>query len=237
MAILPLLYRVQEIENRLAFLAKSLEELAANPNLQALQSLRQELTATAKVKESELHQVKTRQRRLDAELKLCQEKLTHEEKRLYDGSVTQARELEQIQQKATEYHGVQAKLEEDILQLMEADEQLTAAIHQLAQRQQAAGREEEQIQAELRQQSWELVVEQEDLQAELAELEPQITPEWLERYRRIAKAHRGIGIAKLKQNSCGACHVSLSEFYLQQVKRGEDKLHFCENCGRILYYS
>jgi predicted nucleic acid-binding Zn-ribbon protein len=237
MATLPLLYRVQEIESRVAILTKNLEALMADPNLVALQGLQQELAIAVQPKETELKQVKTRQRQLDLELQICQERLHHEEKRLYDGSVAHARELEQIQQKAAEYRGVQAKIEEEILQLMEVDEQLTAELQQLAQRQQTAGLEQQRIQAELKQQSFELIVEKEDLQAELAELEPQIVSEWLDRYRRIAKAHRGIGIAKLKQDSCGACHVSLSEFRLQQVKRGEDKLHFCENCGRILYYS
>jgi predicted nucleic acid-binding Zn-ribbon protein len=237
MAILPLLYRIQEIESRVAVLAKSLATLAADPNLLALQGLLQELAVVAQAKEIELQRVKTRQRQLDPELQLYQERLRHEEKRLYDGSVTHARELEQIQQKATEYRSAQSKIEEEILQLMETDEQLTTELQQLAQRQQTAGQEQQQIQAELKQQSFALIVEKEELQAELAELEPQIPPEWLERYRRIAKAHREIGIAKVKQDSCGACHVSLADFHLQQVKRGEDKLQFCENCGRILYYS
>jgi predicted nucleic acid-binding Zn-ribbon protein len=203
----------------------------------ALHGLQQELAIAVQTKETELKQVETRQRQLNPDLKICQERLHHEEKRLYDGSVAQARELEQIQQKAAEYRGAQAKIEEKILQLMETDEQLTGELQQLTWRQQKAGQEEQRIQAKLRQQSLELIVEKEELQAELAELEPQISPEWLERYRRIAKAHRGVGIAKLKQDSCGACHVSLSESRLQQVKRGEDKLYFCENCGRILYYS
>jgi predicted nucleic acid-binding Zn-ribbon protein len=237
MAILPLLYRVQEIENRLVVLTAKLEALTVNPNLVALQGLQQELAVIVKTKTSELQQAKARQRQLDMELQSCQERLRHEEKRLYDGSVAQPRELEQIQQKAAEYGGVQAKLEEEILRLMETDEQLSAELQELDRRQLSVEQDQAKIQAGLKGQSWELLTEKEELQAELAELEPQITPEWLERYRRIAKAHRGIGIAKLKQNSCGACHVSLSEFRLQQVKRGEDKLHFCENCGRILYYS
>ncbi|MGD8401195.1 MAG: C4-type zinc ribbon domain-containing protein [Bacillota bacterium] len=237
MAILPLLYRVQEIESRMAALTKNLESLAGEPNLTALQSLLQKLTAVYRTKEGELRQVKLRQRRLEAELQMCQGRLQHEEKRLYDGSVTQARELEQIEQKAAEYRHAQARFEEELLELMEADDKLTADLQALFGRRQTAAAEEAQLQAKMKQQSLELILEKEDLQAELAELEPQIPPEWLERYRRIARSQRGIGVAKLKQNSCGACHVSLSEFRLQQVKRGEDKLHFCENCGRILYYN
>jgi predicted nucleic acid-binding Zn-ribbon protein len=237
MATLPLLYQVQEIESRVAVLTKSLEILVADPNLLALKGLLEELAMVAQAKETELQRVKTRQRQLDLELQLCQERLQYEEKRLYDGSVTHARELEQIQQKTTEYRGTQSKIEEEILQLMESDEQLTAELQQLAQRRQTVGQEQQRIQAELKQQSFAVIVEKEELQAELAELEPQIPTEWLERYRRIAKAHRGIGIAKVKQDSCGVCHVSLADFHLQQVKRGEDKLQFCENCGRILYYS
>jgi predicted nucleic acid-binding Zn-ribbon protein len=237
MAILPLLYRVQELENRLSAISKTIAAWAEEPNLVALQLLQQKLATAVGEKTVRLQQDQTRRRRLELELQTCQERLDHEEKRLYDGSVGQARELEQIQQKAAEYRGLRTKTEDELLQLMESEEQLTGEVHRLEQRQGAAAQEQQRIEAGFKQQELELRLEEEQLQAELEEITPQIPPEWLEKYRRIAKGRRGIGIAKLKQNSCGACHVSLSEYRLQQVKRGEDILCFCENCGRILYYS
>ena len=94
----------------------------------------------------------------------------------------------------------------------------------------------ENIQKKLREQQLTIQMEQEDFQAELEGLLPQVPEDWLKRYRKIANSHRGIGMAKLKNNTCGACHIRQSDALLQQIKRGDDKMVFCENCGRILCY-
>lgn len=236
MAILPLLHRVQEIESRMTMLMLSLKKLDENPNLTTLQLLQTQLKQTGHDAEADLRQLKAGQKKLDLDLKSCQERLRFEENKLYNGSIVQPRELEQLQQKVNEYQAMCSKLEEQLLQLMEQDEVLSGELIKVREREGVVALKLVQLQQELQQQALEINFEKEQLQLELLDLLPQIPADWLEKYRRIAKAHRGVGIAKLKQNSCGACHVSLSESQLQQVKRGEDKLNFCENCGRILYY-
>jgi predicted nucleic acid-binding Zn-ribbon protein len=236
MAILPLLYRIQEIESRLAELERKSGDLQQNPNLKAVRLLQDELRNSMDRIEADLKKVQSGQRQLDLELATCQERLRNEENKLYGGSVGQARELELIQQKVGEYQNQRTRIEEELLQLMEKDEEWGSQLGELQERLGKAGEEKDRIEAELHQRSLEIDFEMEQLRMELEELSPQIPFEWLERYRKIAKAHRGIGIAKLKQNSCGACHVSLSDSRLNQVKRGEDKLQYCENCGRILFY-
>jgi predicted nucleic acid-binding Zn-ribbon protein len=236
MAILPLLYRIQEIESRLAELERNLADLQQNPNWKAVRLLQDELKRSMDRSETDLKKVKSKQRQLDLELKTCQERLGNEENKLYGGAVAQARELEQIQQKVGEYLNQRTRIEEELLHTMEQDEELVAQQGELNVRMGKAREEQDRIEAKLRERSLEVDFETEKLRMELEELVPQIPPEWLERYRKIAKAHRGIGIAKLKQNSCGACHVKLSDSRLNQVKRGADKLQYCENCGRILFY-
>lgn len=237
MAILPLLHRVQEIESRLVMIEQSLRQLKENPNLKALKLLQQELDQTIRKAETELAQLRSKQSRSDLELQSCQERLQLEEGKLYSGSIVQPRELEQVQQKVVEYQSLRSRLEEEILELMEKDETQSAGLAELLKRQKGTANELVKLERELKQQASEVIFEQEQLALELEDLLPQIPADWLEKYRRIAGSHRGVGIARLRQNSCGACHVSLSESKLQQVKRGEDKLNFCENCGRILYYS
>lgn len=235
MAILPLLYRVQEIETRLGALDQALTRLNQNANLEALRLLQSELGQSIEKHSGELLQLKSRQRQLDLDVKTNQERLESEEQKLYSGAISNARELGQVQQKADEYRSMVSKSEDELLGLMEQDETLAAELERLNRRQTLAAEEVARFQNEIKHQSLELQIEKDQLQMEFEDLLLQIPGDWLEKYRRIAKSHRGIGIAKLKQSNCGACHVSLSDFKLQQVRRGEDKLTFCENCGRILY--
>ena len=128
MVHLPLLHRVQEIESRLAILEQSLQKLNENPNLTALQLLQTQLKQSCHVAETGLQQLKAGQKKLDLDLKSCQERLRHEENKLYNGSIVQPRELEQLQQKVNEYQALCSKLEEELLQLMEQDEAVSSEL-------------------------------------------------------------------------------------------------------------
>ena len=236
MANLPVLGRVQEIETRLRLLDRNIAQLKEEPELltfrQQLREVQDQLKATA----AEQSRVRVDLNKLDLDLKSVLDHIKTVEAKLYSGASVPARELELLQQKAAEYGVTKFKLEDDLLQQMEADEALTAQSQGLQQVAAKLTREiaakEEQLELGI----GEINLEVQVLQLELDDLVPTVPVEWLERYHRIAKAHNGVGIAKIKSNSCGACHVSLSDMFLLKLKRGEDVLNFCETCGRIVYY-
>jgi predicted nucleic acid-binding Zn-ribbon protein len=236
MAFLPILYRIQELDSKTLALKRTFEQTASDPNLLALQSLQQQSEASLAKIHSVRRKLTVSGRQLELDLKACQEHLKHEETKLYDGTVVSSRGLEQVQQKAAEYKNQQVKLEDQLLAILEEDEKLTAQQADLEKRLVACEKELAAIMQNTKQQAAAIALEQSEINFELEELRPQIPVEWLERYQRIAKAHQGIGIAKIKADSCGACHVGLSDSLLRKAKQGEDTLIFCENCGRILYY-
>jgi predicted nucleic acid-binding Zn-ribbon protein len=174
---------------------------------------------------------------LELELKDCLEHVKHEEEKLYNGSIMSSKGLEQVQQKATEYKNHQVVVEDQILGLLEEDEKLSAQQTNLQKRLTVCDQETSTILQQIKQKSAEIAFEEIELNFELEELRPKVPPEWLARYQKIANAHFGVGIAKIKTGSCGACHVGLSEALLGKAKQGEDTLIFCEDCGRILYFS
>ena len=73
------------------------------------------------------------------------------------------------------------------------------------------------------------------LQQERRELTAQMTAEALAAYERIRKM-RGTSIAEAADGRCTACHVTQRPHFLQELKRDE-KLMFCESCGRMLYFN
>jgi predicted nucleic acid-binding Zn-ribbon protein len=184
----------------------------------------------------ELSHIRSRSKHIEMETQGFAGHIKQEEEKLYGGKISNPRELEQIGQKISEYRKSQTKLDDELYPLLENEELLSGQIVQMQQRLEKSALEVEGIQKQIREQQLETQIKQEEFQAELETLLPQVPPEWLERYRKIAGSHKGIGMAKLKNNACGACHVSQSDSLLQKVKRGDDQLVFCENCGRILCY-
>lgn len=60
----------------------------------------------------------------------------------------------------------------------------------------------------------------------------QLSPDLLKRYKVVKKKH-ALPMAKLKDDRCGGCGMSLPKTVLRQVALGTDIVE-CENCGRIL---
>ena len=62
----------------------------------------------------------------------------------------------------------------------------------------------------------------------------QSVPEALKReFHKIFKQRQGIAVARVINESCGACRVHIRPAVSQQLKRGE--MVFCEGCRRLLY--
>lgn len=236
MALLPKLYRIQELESAITGLNQLEQQTKRDPNWVALKKLQKELKSTIENVENNLADTKSKERKLELELKNFQEHHKDEETKLYSGNVSSPRELEQIQLKVLEYQNAAHKVEDELLTVFEVDEKQTIELETIKQRLEQCNQELKSVEKGLRQKLLEISMGRDDYQAELEMLTNQVPQEWLEKYRKIADTHKGIGIAKVKKDSCGACHITLSEALMSNIKRGEDQLLYCENCGRILYY-
>ncbi len=233
---LPKLFRYQEIQTRLQALERLKVQLERDSNLVQWEEKYRESQSLHTRAAQGLKQSQGSLRRLESELSSCQEHIRSGEEKLYGGRISSSRELEQIQQKALEYSKQRAALEEQILGIMEDEERLGAELESLTRVMAGIEKEITALRGELSRQQLEIAMEEADLKDEAAGLSGELPVDWLEKFHRLAKSKLGTGIARVKSNSCGACHISLSESLLQQVKRGEDALLFCESCGRILFF-
>jgi hypothetical protein len=79
---------------------------------------------------------------------------------------------------------------------------------------------------------------------ELAELEAERTratagiPEnLLDHYDRIVKKHRGVALAEVRNEKCGACGMIVRPHVIQEMRRADTtQLFHCETCTRILFF-
>lgn len=236
MAYLPVLFQIQTLESRLSALKKDEVQAKNDPKIAETEAALAKINALWSGLAKKRQETQNSNRKLELELKSCQEHIGAEEKKLYGGTVTNPRELGQIEQKVAEYKHATGKLEDEILQLMEQDETLGKQIRVLQKKKAACEQELAALKTAASQKLGEIRIAMMEVESELSEVMPQVPEEWLARYHKIAASHHGIGIAQVKAGNCGACHVSLSDMLLQKVKRGDDMIVCCENCGRMLYF-
>jgi predicted nucleic acid-binding Zn-ribbon protein len=230
MALVMEIRTLQEIDDEAAKLRGTLEDvqrrLQGSPELDATRTR----FAAA---ETQLAEVRRAQRKTEGEVEGLTARIAPEEKRLYDGSVRNPKELSSIQHELELLKGQRSKLEDELLEVMT---RLEAAEGEHKSAQKAM------LQAEAR---WE--AERESLEQQTTQLQAQITrsdakreaqkmkvsPFGLTKYEDIRKRRGGVAIARVAGGNCGACRVGIPEAVRKQAFG--DGLAQCPNCERILY--
>lgn len=227
------LFQLQEIDLTISTHLKRIAEIQTQlEDNQAVQTAKSRLEKA----EALLSPLQTQLRDLELQTQSAQTKRKSTEERLYSGTVTNPKELEDMQREITSLKGRQSNLEEQTLDLMlqidEAQTQIDEAQTNLNDIVEAAEAE-----------NADLIEERETLHAEVDALKSQrqttladITSDNINTYERLRpqKANRPIG-RLTPDDTCSACGIKQNNTVAKAIKQGED-LTPCINCKRILVY-
>jgi predicted nucleic acid-binding Zn-ribbon protein len=173
------------------------------------------------------------QMRFEHEIDSMSQKATAEERRMYDGSVANAKELDSIRHEVDNLKKRRTDREDELLALMEIREELEG-------QERAAGERSEALRARVEEVGSVAADELERLRAELKErsearaaLAEKVDPEFLELYEDLRPQKKGVAAVALIDGVCQGCHEQLSSVYVDRLKRVEGPKR-CEHCRRIL---
>jgi predicted nucleic acid-binding Zn-ribbon protein len=160
--------------------------------------------------------------------------IQREEEKLYGGTITSPRDLDDLQKEVTSLKAAQQHREEDLLavlsQLEEIDGQLTQARAELAGAQEAWDRDQET-----------LAGDRERLTAELAKLDElrkpyveRTLPEVYRLYEQLRQTRGGRAVVRIERGTCQGCRITLPMNFVQRARTGNAVVQ-CSSCGRILF--
>ena len=171
--------------------------------------------------------------RLEHEIESMNGKLAAEEKRMYDGSIANTKELEALQHEIASLKDRRSRAEDDLLEQMVRREELDA-------RAKDGDEEVRGARARVDALGGDSVRELEGIEAELtarrderAAIVPDVDEELLELYDDLRRQKHGVGAAAIVDGVCQACHEKLSAVELDRLKR-TDGVKRCEYCRRIV---
>jgi predicted nucleic acid-binding Zn-ribbon protein len=173
------------------------------------------------------------QRQLERDVDMLEQKRAAEEKRMYDGSIVNQKELQALQHEIASLVERRSRFEDELLARMEQVEALEGEIGS-AEGEMAAAR------GRLDATGQESQDELDSIASELAErratretLVPEIDDELLSLYENLRKTKKGVGAAALVDGNCQGCHQTISSVELNKLKH-TDAIKRCEHCRRIL---
>jgi len=176
------------------------------------------------------------QQRLEREIDSMTRKAEADEKRLYDGSIANVKEMEALQHEISSLKERRSRSEDDLLEQMVRKDDLEVRAGE-------AATVVQQARANLESVGGEAVRELERIEAELADkraarekLVPEFDNELLELYEDLRRQKRGVAVAALVDGVCQACHEKLSAMELDRLKH-TDGVKRCEYCRRIVVFA
>ena len=182
-----------------------------------------------------LDDVARTQSRLEHEIDSMSQKAAAEEKRMYDGSVANVKELEAMQHEIASLKERRSRTEDQLLEIMERREDLESR----------AGAIEEDVaklRARLEEVGGESIHELDRIGSDLTErraarasVASEIDEELLSLYDELRAQKKGVAAAALVDGVCQACHEKLSAMELARLKK-TDGVRRCEYCRRILVF-
>lgn len=226
------LFQLQQLDlelDRLTVECKSIvNSLRVNPHLQRLRS-------EYAVAQQQLQAGLQAQQEAEWALADVNRRLTVAEQRLYDGTITNPKELQSLQQEAQRLRAQQSRQEHHAHEVIDAAESLQEMTRQREEALKVAEAEWSQETATLNARLAQAENTQQSYQAKHAQLAANMDPSLLTRYQALRRTKQGRAVSKVEKNSCQWCRVILTASELQRVRMSEE-LQTCSNCGRILYY-
>ena len=172
----------------------------------------------------------------DTELKLdsVETKRKNYQQKLYQGTITNAKELANIEKEIEALGRQRSDLDGKVLELMEQVEQAQAELAVAEAAAQQADSHRADVLAAYRSRYEKLELELSSLTRQRPEEAAKVEDKTLlRRYDEIRGKAGGVGIARIEGSSCGGCHMTLPAVLIKAV-REEAQAQTCENCGRLL---
>lgn len=205
---------------------------AINAELEENTALQQAQTTVEDI-QNQLRPKETRMADLNLEIKSVAEQTKQLSNQLYNGTVSNPKELEDIQGKIAERERRHEALEEELLETMIIVEDLQASLATATEQLSTIKAAWEAEHTALIQEARKLKAEYRALKTERGPAEEAVAPHNLQRYNSLRKQKRGVAVAVLEGESCSGCRVAQTSNVVQQVRQGQEIIT-CAGCGRIL---
>jgi predicted nucleic acid-binding Zn-ribbon protein len=183
--------------------------------------------------EDDLQGLQRLQRNFDAKLADLDAKIQPLEKKMYDGSVRNPKELTDMQKELDHFRAQRGKLDDEGLELIEAIEQTTRLLSEQKEALQHAEASWQQEKAELLDQKSVAESDHASLDEQRGNHTAEMDRGMLGLYESLRTSKSGRAVALVVRGQCQGCRITLPTYLVQRL-RGGGLLIQCPNCERIL---
>jgi hypothetical protein len=222
---------LQAVDSEIDRLIEQRGSLPILAEYRAANTLSKRLAADIASRSTHLREVDLAEDKIEGEMRIDEEKLEREERRLYAGGLS-ARDAGHLRDEVTMLRTRISTREDEALALIDQREALQMEIDGLEARRGGVVETETRLEGDI-QREWARIDDQvARLREKRGGIIPMIDPELVELYEEIRPSKEGVAAAALVDGVCGGCHLKLSAAeWSQAVKATPPR---CVHCRRIL---
>ncbi|MBE7518229.1 MAG: hypothetical protein HS107_03200 [Thermoflexaceae bacterium] len=184
--------------------------------------------------EAERATIVATQRRLEDEVERLNDRIAPEEKRLYDGSVRNPKELTGIQHELELLKAARERQEDALVEVLDqaetASRQRSEAQGAVTRLEERWSRTQEELRLEARRLGDAIARIDQRREAQAARIPPRL----LVTYEDLRRRKGGTAVARIKGNTCSGCRITIPDALRSRVLAGETVAQ-CPNCERIFH--
>lgn len=184
--------------------------------------------------ESTLSQARMVYSRAEHAVESQRAKIEDTEGKLYGGSITNPKELQDLQLESESLKRYLITLEEELLEAMVALDEAEKKFERARDEKDLTDTQASVENVDLNEEKGQLFGAIEGRAVERDAVLADISDDDLARYERLRARLGGMAVARLHDDSCGACGSDQPRSKLQEIRAGADMV-YCAQCGRILY--
>jgi hypothetical protein len=230
------LLELQDLDSAIGRLEHRRGQLEAGEDLAAARAVMEEAESRLGEVRLALDAIAVEQRRFENEIDSMEQKAAADEKRLYDGSIANTKELDALQHEIANIKERKSRTEDELLERMERREELEARAAAEDRNVAATRARVEEVGGDALRELEEILATLSDKRAARDALTPEIDEELLELYEDLRRQKKGVGAAAIVDGVCQACHEKLSALELDRLKH-TDGVKRCEYCRRIVVFA
>ena len=227
------LYEMQQVDtalqSRVTRMRQIDEGMADSPELLAARAATEEAARN-------LAQEQDRLRKASHAVEDTAKRIKTQDKRLYDGSIKNPKELGQVQEEVGHLKARLKQLEDEMIDLMLSVERLEETSREKQEALEAVEQEREQYRAGLTEEKDKLLQQAKVLQVKRQRFVNEVPWADLQTYERLRRAKGGSAVTEVRDGTCRSCGGRVPVTLVRAARSDADFAH-CPTCGRMLYPS
>lgn len=226
------LAELQLIENAISARSAEVEEVKNNKEL----TLSEKRVNEVKEKFDEINgkysDLESKRKKLEDTVEMQNEKIKSDEGKLFSGTITSAKEIENYQEEVKILKKRNSEMEDQTLELMIELEDISEEVKKAGAEKDKADADVSRIKNEMNEKLEVLKHIIEGLKKRRDDVASNIPDDYLKKYEEVKSKKGGIAVSVLKDKFCNVCNIQIPAIDAEKII-DVDEIYKCPLCGRI----